>query len=442
MERTYIENLRDHVGTEVCINGWVSVRRDQGKMVFFDFRDMTGSVQGVVLPKSPALETAKQTSVESAVFVKGLVNMRPEKNIVAGKQNGEIELQIETLEILNPAQTLPFELEADVNLDTLLDNRPFTLRSGKSRDIFAVQATIVEAYRAALRSRKFTEFQAPALVGGDAEGGAAAFKVSYYYDSTAFLATSPQFYKEIMVNAFERSFTIAKIFRGEKHATTRHLSELTQMDFEMGFIRDFNDVTKVLEDVVRDVVRTVGEKHADVFAKFGTSLPLAPENFPMLTLTEAQEIIKKEFNREVEDTSDMSPEDERQICEWALREKKSDFVFITGYPTKKRAFYTYEAPGDAPFSTGFDLLFRGLEINSGSQRIHDYEEMLARMESRGLDAKKFSFYLQAHKYGIPPHGGCSTGLERFTSRMLNLANVKEAAPFPRDLNRIDMRLSE
>lgn len=442
MERILIEDLQKHVGETVLIKGWVTVRRDQGKMVFFDFRDMSGMVQGVVLPKSAALDVAKNTSIESSVAATGIVNKRPEKNISAGKQNGDIELQIESLEILNAAQTLPFEIETEVNLDTLLDNRPLTIRNERSRAIFDVQATIVEAYRAALRKRKFTEFQAPALVGGDAEGGAAAFKVSYYYDSTAFLATSPQFYKEIMVNAFERSFTIAKIFRGEKHATTRHLSELTQMDFEMGFIKDFKDVIRILEEVVRDVVAEVGEKHKDVFAKFGTSLPLAPENFPMLTLTEAQEIIKKEFGREVEDVNDMAPEDERQICEWALREKKSDFVFITGYPTKKRAFYTYEAPGKAPFSTGFDLLFRGLEINSGSQRIHDYEEMLAAMQSRGLDPKKFSFYLQAHKYGIPPHGGCSTGLERFTARMLELPNVKEAAPFPRDLNRIDMRLSE
>jgi nondiscriminating aspartyl-tRNA synthetase len=441
MERILIGELGKHTGEKVSISGWVSVRRDQGKMVFFDFRDRSGVVQGVVLPSSAAIEPAKEVTVESAVSVIGTVNKRPEKNISAGKQNGDIELLVEELSILNKSQTLPFDLDAELNLDTELDNRPLMLHTERERDIFAIQASIVQAYRAALIKRDFTEFQAPAIVGGDAEGGAAAFKVQYYHDQTAFLATSPQFYKELMVNAFERSFTIAKIFRGEKHATPRHLSELTQMDFEMGFIKDFRDVTRVLEEVVRDVVSAVEEKHAAVFERFGTSVPLAPDPFPMLTLPEAQDIIRTEFGREIEDINDMSPEDERQICEWAKREKQSDFIFITGYPTKKRAFYTYEEPGKAPFSTGFDLLFRGLEINSGSQRMHDYDAMIARMQERGLDPAKFGFYLQGHKYGIPPHGGCSTGLERITMKMLDLQNIREATAFPRDMNRIDNRLS-
>lgn len=442
MGRTFIGDLKGKMVESVEINGWITVRRDQGQMIFLDFRDMSGTVQGVVLPKSTSLETARNVTVESSVRATGIINKRPDKNIQAGKQNGDIELQIVSLEILNLAQTLPFELDADVNLDTLLDHRPLTIRSKRSRDIFMLQATILRAYREALEKRHFTEFVAPALVGGDAEGGAEVFKVNYHYDTTAFLATSPQFYKEIMVNVFERSFTMAKIFRGEKHATPRHLSELTQMDFEMGFIKDFRDVTQVLEDVVRDVVAAVRESHGKIFERFGTSVPLAPNPFPMLSLTEAQEIIRKEFNREIEDTSDMSPEDERQISEWVKREHASDFVFIHGYPTKKRAFYTYEDPSEAPFSSGFDLIFRGLEINSGSQRIHDYPEMLERMRSRGLDPDKFSFYLQAHKYGIPPHGGSSTGLERLTARMLELPNIREASAFPRDLNRIDVRMSE
>jgi nondiscriminating aspartyl-tRNA synthetase len=442
MERTLIGDLGTHIGEAVTICGWISVRRDQGKLVFFDIRDMSGEVQCVVPPASPAIETAKSTNLESAVSITGSINARPERNVVSGKQNGDIELRIDSMQILNQAQTLPFDLNAEVHLDTLLDNRPLMLKTQRARDIFYVQATILDAYRKALQSRMFTEFEAPALVGGDAEGGAAAFKVGYYYDTTAFLATSPQFYKEIFVNAFERSFTIAKIFRGEKHATPRHLSELTQMDYEMGFIKDYRDVTRVLEEVVREVVTVVAEKHSDALGRFGTTVPMAPDPLPMLSLSEAHEIIRKQFGREIEDESDMSPEDERQICEWAARERSSDFVFITGYPTKKRAFYTYEDPKDAPFSSGFDLLFRGLEINSGSQRIHDYDEMIERMKSRGLDPEKFSFYLQAHKFGIPPHGGSSTGLERFTARMLELPNIREATPFPRDLNRIDVRLSQ
>ncbi len=436
MERTLIKDLATKVGENVLIKGWVSVRRDQGKMVFFDFRDMTGTVQGVVLPKSAAIEIAKEVTRESAVAVTGVLNKRPEKNIVAGKLNGDIELQIEGIELLSKAQALPFDLDAEVHLETHLDHLPLTLRTERSRDIFTMQASILQAYRESLKAQNFMEFEAPALVGGDAEGGAAAFKVEYFKESTAYLATSPQFYKQIMVGPFERAFTVAKIFRAEKSATTRHLSEATCLDFEMGFIENELEVMAVLERAIRDTVRAVADSHSDIFARFNTSVPLVPTEIPVLTLKEAHEILG------VPSEPDMAPEHERNICEWAKKEKASDFVFITRFPTSKRAFYTYEDPSEAPFSRGFDLLFRGLEINSGAQRIHDYDTLVAKMKSRGLDPEKFSFYLQAFKYGMPPHGGSSTGLERFTARMLELPNVKEATSFPRDMTRIDNRLSD
>ncbi len=443
MERTYIKDLREYVGKEVSISGWVDVRRDQGKMVFFEFRDMTGKVQGVVLPMhKEALEVAKELRPEWVVSVEGMVNKRPEKNVQAGKMNGGIELEIKKISIFSKAKELPFEKDTEVNLDTYFDYLPLTLRTDRAKDIFTMQAALVDEYRKSLRRQNFTEFQAPALVGGDAEGGSAAFKVEYLYGAKAFLATSPQFYKQIMVGVFERAFTIAKIFRGEKSATTRHLSELTQMDFEMGFIKDHLDVMKVLENVIRDVVREVGSKHADIFERMKVPVPQLGDKFPILKLREAQEIIEREFGGKAIGELDMEPEHERQICEWALKEKGSDFVFITHFPTKKRAFYTYADEADPVFSKSFDLLFRGLEINSGSQRIHNYEDLIERIKERGLDPEKFSFYLQAFKYGMPPHGGSSTGLERLTARMLNLANVKEATPFPRDINRIDTLLSK
>jgi len=431
--RTLIGELSAHKGETVSISGFVDVRRDQGKMVFFDFRDRSGKVQGVVLPQSEALEPAKEVRNEYVVSVTGIVNARPEKNVQADKVNGDIELEITGIEVLSLAEELPFDKDTDVNIDTRFDYRPYTLRSERDRDIFSVQATIVEAYRQSLIRQGFMDFQAPALVGGDAEGGSAVFKVQYYNDHTAYLATSPQLYKQIMVGAFERAFTIAKIFRAEKSATTRHLSELTQMDFEMGFIKDETDVMTVLETVIRDVVNTVATKHADVFPRLGSSVPLLGEKFPVLTLAQAHEILG------VEPADDMEPEHERNICEWAKKEHNCDFVFITKFPTSSRAFYTM-SDGEV-LSRGFDLLFRGLEINSGAQRIHNYEEMVSRIEERGMDPKKFAFYLQAFKYGMPPHGGCSTGLERLTGRMLELANVKEASAFPRDMNRIDTLLS-
>lgn len=443
MERTLIKNLREKIGSEVHINGMVDVARLQGKMAFFDFRDRSGKIQGVVFGKPEVLEVAKDVSPESALSVTGIVNQRPEKMINDKVENGDIELEITGIEILNASAALPFDMDSDLNLETVLDNRPLTLKTERSQSIFKVAATIVQAYQEALIREDFIEFQAPALVGSDAEGGAEVFKVEYFKDRTANLATSPQLYKEIMTGAFERAFTIAKIFRAEKSATTRHLSEITQMDFEMGFIQDHHDVMNMLEKVIRHVCQKVTEKHANVFSQFNTEAPSVPaETFPVLTLLEAQEILKNEYGNDCVGEPDLEPEHERNICDWAKKQRGSDFVFITEFPTKKRAFYTYPDPANPERSRSFDLLFRGLEINSGSQRYHKYDEMVETIKARGMDPTNFHFYLMLHKYGAPPHGGCSTGLERITARMLNLANVKEAVPFPRDINRIDTLLSK
>lgn len=439
--RTLVSDLSQRIDQSVTIDGWVMVRRDQGKMVFFEIRDRSGEVQALVLPSSEALAAAKDISVQSAVSANGVVRARPQKNVQNNKLNGGIELHIDSITVIGKAQTLPFELAAELNLDTHLDYLPLTLRTQRSRDIFTLQAAILDAYRTSLKAQGFREFIAPALVGGDAEGGAAAFKVEYFKDTDAFLATSPQFYKQIMVGPFERAFTIAKIFRAEKSATTRHLSEATCMDFEMGFIGDEREPMMHLEQAIRETVASIASAHQDIFERFMIEPPKLPDRIPVFTLSEAHALIAKEFGRTIEDTLDMSPEDERQICQYAQEKHGSDFVFITRFPTKKRAFYTYESPDEAPFSRGFDLLFRGLEINSGAQRIHDYDMLVQRMLDRGLDPSKFSYYLQAFKYGMPPHGGCSTGLERFTARMLGIPNVKEATAFPRDMSRIDNRLS-
>lgn len=443
-DRTLISELHEAVGSTVTVKGYVDVRRDHGKLIFLVIRDRSGYVQAVALPNHDGVVAeATKLRPEFVVSVTGNVNRRPEKMIKAGEQNGDIELEILSIEIVSSAQELPFDKDAELNLDTLLDYRPLTLRRERAKDILTMSATIQEAYRTALIQQDFTEFQAPALVGGDAEGGAEVFKVEYFNKNQAYLATSPQLYKQILVGAFERVFTIAKIFRAEKSATTRHLSELTQMDFEMGFINDHHNVLQVLEKVIREVVETATKKHLGMFARFNTTPPLLPTGtFPTLTLTEAQTILEKEYGIKALGELDMEPEHERKICEWAKEKHNSDFVFITAFPTKKRAFYTYEDPSEAPFSRGFDLLFRGLEINSGAQRIHNYDSLVKKIEERGMDPEKFSFYLQAFKYGMPPHGGCSTGLERFTARMLELPNIKEAAPFPRDMNRIDTLLSE
>jgi nondiscriminating aspartyl-tRNA synthetase len=436
--RVLVKDLHEHVDQEVTVEGWVDVRRDHGKLVFIDLRDRSGKVQMVANPKvsAKAHNIATVVRPEWVVRVTGKVNRRPEKMVNKDEAMGDVELEVTDMDVLVRAQELPFERDTEVNLDTLFDYRPLTLRSQRERDIFGVQATIVQNYRWSLINQGFTEFQAPALVGEDAEGGAAVFKVDYFNEKNAYLATSPQLYKQIMVGAFERVFTIAKIFRAEKSATTRHLSELTQMDFEMGFIENERDVMAVLETVIRDTVNAVAEKHADVFKRMNAEVPLLGDKFPILTLAEAHE----ELGAAPED--DMTPEHERDICEWAKKEHGTDFVFITRFPTSARAFYTMSEDEGSLLSRGFDLLFRGLEINSGAQRIHDYDDMVKRIKSRNMDPDKFEFYLQAFKFGVPPHGGCSTGLERITMKMLNLPNVREAVAFPRDMNRIDTLLSK
>lgn len=437
--RTLTTETTAKIGEEILLQGSVNARRNMGKIVFLDIRDRAGMVQVVGVPAEldeASLEKIKEVRPEWTVEIKGIVKERGEKQKNLEVPTGTIEVLAKSLVVLSEAEPLPLDLEDDkVGLDVYLDHMPITLRSVRARDIFKVQETIIQSFREALSKEQFTEFQSPVLTGGDAEGGAAVFKVDYFYDQKAYLATSPQFYKQMMTGVFERVFTTAKIFRAEKSATTRHLSEVTQMDFEMGFIKDQYDVMDMLEKVIKHIVSRVVTKHDNVFKRRGVAHPLIPAKFPILTLAQVHDILGKPHDK------DTSPEDERDICEWAKKEHGSDFVFVTHFPTAARAFYTYEDPTEAPFSRGFDLLFRGLEINSGAQRIHNYQNLVDRIKERGMDPDKFSFYLEAFKYGMPPHGGCSTGLERLTARMLEIANVKEAVLFPRDLNRIDLQLS-
>jgi len=436
MERTLLKDLHDHIDEEITIAGWVDVRRDHGKLIFIDLRDRSGKVQMVALPNhEDAHALADTVRAEWVIEVKGKVNKRPERMVNADEANGDIEIEMLEVKVLSKAAEIPFDKDEDINIDTRLDTRPYSLRSQRDRDIFAMQATIIQAYRWSLIQQDFTEFQSPVLVGSDAEGGSDVFRVSYY-EHNANLATSPQLYKQIMTGVFERVMVMAKVFRAERSATTRHLSESTQMDFEMGFVKDEFDVIDVLEKVVRDVVEAVSEKHADVFKRFGVEQPQLGDKFVRLTLKECQDILK------LDDIDDLDPEGERNICAWAKENHGTDFVFVTKFPVEARAFYTMADSEDPKLSRGFDLLFRGLEINSGAQRIHDYDEMVQRIKDRGQDPEQFSYYLQGFKYGMPPHGGCSTGLDRFTTKMLDMQNIREGSLFPRDMNRIDTLLSE
>ena len=416
--------------------------RNQGKVAFFDFRDRSGYVQGVVFGKPEVLEVAKALKPECVVTVTGIVKPRDEKQVNEKQPNGHIELEITSIEVLSEAEGLPFELNTELNLETLLDNRPLTLRRERERAIFKVQHHILHAYRSFLVSQGFVEFQAPKLVGGDAEGGSEVFKVEYFKERSASLATSPQLYKQIMAAVYERVFAVGQTFRAEKSATSRHLSEISMLDLEMAFVKDHTDVIALVTELMKSITEHVAQSCKVELELLGVAVPQTPETFPTLTLRDAQQLIKQETGEDKTNEPDLEPEDERFLCEYAAKEWGSDFVFVTHFPTSKRPFYTHVDPDNPEFTRSFDLLFRGLEMCSGGQRVHDYTELKERIAQKGLDPEKFDFYLQAFKYGIAPHGGIGMGLERLTMKYCGLENVKEATMFPRDMNRIDTLLSQ
>jgi nondiscriminating aspartyl-tRNA synthetase len=451
MKRTLIKDLKAHVGTEVSISGYVDVQRRQGKMIFFDFRDRTGKVQGVILPPPKNAEgvatpgelhtTGEKLRSEWVVRVTGKVNARPERNIQKDKQNGDIELEILGIEVLSAAKELAFEKDAEVNIDTHLDNLPFTLRNPKYTAIFKIQSHIVKAFRDYFNCEGFVEFQAPKLIGDDAEGGANSFDVTYF-KHIAHLAQSPQLYKQIMVGVFERVFAIGNVYRAEKHSTTRHLNEYTSMDIEMGFIKDHGDVMDMENGFLAHMAKELSTHCAAEFALLKATIPVVPSSIPRITLREAQKLITAETGKDCTNEPDLEPEHERWLCDYAAKTFNSDFIFVTNFPTAKRPFYTYRDEVDPTYTKGFDLLFRGVEITTGAQRIHDYDALISSMHDKKLDPEKFAYYLQAFKSGLPPHGGFGLGLERLTAKLLGIENVKEATLFPRDMNRIDTLLSK
>ncbi|MDO8463123.1 MAG: aspartate--tRNA(Asn) ligase [bacterium] len=452
-ETLRIVDVPQQVGTDVTIAGRVASRRDMGKIVFLDVRDRYGLLQVVLTPDVPVEDrhaphpsvpgtpvTQKDVREGSYVRITGRVKQRGEKYVNPNIATGTVEMEAGQITIIATSQPFPFDPQDDLHIDTYLDHLPFTLRTDRGRAIFRVQAAIVEGFRSALTKRGFTEFHAPSIVGGSTEGGANVFTIDYF-GKPAFLAQSPQFYKQIMVGIFERAFTVATAFRAELHATSRHLNEYCSLDFEFGPITDHRDVMRMQNDMLIDLVAHVRAVCADEIAVLGATLPEVPPTIPSLKLREAQEVLKREFGMDCVGEPDLEPEHERKLCEWSAREHSSDFLYVTHYPTAKRPLYTMPDPEDPEFTLSFDLLFRGVEITTGGQRIHDYEMLKGNIVKWGLDPAKFTYYLEAFQYGMPPEGGLAIGLERLTQKLLGLDNVKLATLFPRDIGRIDDRLS-
>ena len=436
--RTLIKESIKEVGQLITIQGWVNSIRSYGKLVFADIRDRSGIIQVV---GGKELESIK---VESVVEITGTIRARDEKYFNDKIITGKIEMEVVNLKVLEAALDLPFDIhqpDLNVSLPVLLDNRAVSLRHQKVADVFKVQATIMKAFRDYLTANDFTEISVPTIVAGSTEGGSEVFPVDYF-GYKAYLAQSPQLYKQIMVSIFERVFTIAHAYRAEPSVTTRHLTEYVGLDCEFGFINDWTDIIKMADSTVKAIFKAVSEKHQDILDEYGVTIPQTCENTPCIKLKDALQLIYERTGRDVRNELDMDPEGEREICRWSLEKYGSELVFITHFYTKKRAWYSYADPENPEETLTLDLIGRGVEWISGGQRISNYAQLQEKIKSRGQNPADFEIpYGQSFKYGMPSEGGFAIGLERITQNILGLDNLRHASLFPRDMERVDQRLS-
>jgi nondiscriminating aspartyl-tRNA synthetase len=437
MKRKLIIETPKLIGHSVKLAGWVNVRRDHGKLIFIDLRDRSGLIQMVVIPdKNEAYQTAKEIRSEYVIEIEGLVKERPGSQAKEDLLTGKVEIEVSKIKIISKVEKeLPFDIskkELDLNLPTLLDNRNLALRNIKTNDIFKVYAQILKSYSEVMREYGFLEIKTPKILSSATEGGANFFKIKYF-KRDAFLAQSPQFYKQAGVGAFERVFEIGPVFRAEPHYTSRHVNEYTSLDAEMGFIESYKDVAVQLEIVLKRILRDLERNCKGILAEYGSEF-LVPNKFPSVKLTEALDIIKKEFGKESEGI-DIDPEGERLICEWAKKTYNSDFIFLTHYPTSARPFYVMPSP-DHQYTETFDLLFKGVEIATGGQRIHDYNQLVSSIQRHHLNPADYEDYLEIFRLGMPLHGGWGLGSERVLQKALGLQSIKEAILFPRDVKRL------
>jgi nondiscriminating aspartyl-tRNA synthetase len=416
MKRTLSVETIKKIGQTVLMQGWISARRNMGKIVFIDLRDRAGLVQVVLVPSeldAKSNERLDGLRPEFVVEIKGVVNERGEKQRNPSLATGNVEVLVKELRVLAAAETLPYELGSELHMDAYLENLPFNLRAEKQRAIFKVQSGLVEGFRKFMLKNGFIEFQ------------------------------SPQFYKQIMAGVYERVFAVGNVYRAEEHDTSRHINEYTSLDFEMGFIKDYREVMKMVASCVGAMFAYVGKNCSGELKLLNATLPVVPKKVPAIKLKKAQKILEDEFEQKnCSNEPDLEPHQERLIGEYAKRQFGSDFIFITHYPVEKRPMYTFEDPKDKGFTASFDLLFRGTEIVTGGQRINEYEKLKSNMIKFGLNPENFQFYLQAFKYGMPPEGGIGMGLERVTWQLLGLDNIKQATLFPRDQVRIDEILNK
>jgi nondiscriminating aspartyl-tRNA synthetase len=427
ISRVLSADLPGHVGERVTIAGWLHRRRELKSVTFLILRDRTGLAQ-VVLPPGQAADLPEETVLQ----VEGMVTA----NDLAP---GGAELTDPVLtELSGPAEPPPFDLyrpTLTATLPTILDHAPTTLRHPLLRAGFEVAAASVAGFRGALDGLGFTELFTPKIVESATESGANVFALDFF-GRPAYLAQSPQFYKQAMVGVFERVYEVGPAFRAEPSDTARHLAEYTSLDAEFGFITDHYEVMAVCRDAVAGMAGSVAERARHQMNLLGAAMPTVPAEIPHIHFTSAMELISRATGEDVTDEPDLAPAHERWLCEWSAREHGSELLFVTGYPLASKPFYTYPDPDRPGYSYGFDLLFRGTEIVTGGQRLHRHEDYLAALAARGEPAEPYAGYLQVFEHGIPPHGGFAIGLERWTARLTGAANVRQVRMFPRDLHRL------
>ena len=409
----------------VTLHGMVHALRDLGGVTFLTLRTREGLIQ-CVCPRRP--EGVRE---ECAVSVSGL--LRPEPRAPGGAELAEARFTVLSRPAAPPP--VPLSKKSPLSLDTELSLRPVTLRAPRARAVFRIQAAVCRAFREFLQGEGFTEIHTPKLGQAGAEGGSSQFRLDYF-GRKAVLAQSPQLYKQAMVGVFERVYEIGPVFRAEKHATQRHLNEYTSLDLEMGFLHSFTDLMALEQGFLRRLVALLRQEYAGELALLGAELPDA-EHIPAVRFDEAKRLAAEAYGYAIREPYDLEPEEEQHIGRYAKEVWGSDFVFVTHYPGRKRPFYTMDDPEDPRYTLSFDLLFRGVEITTGGQRIHNYGQQVEKLKARGMEPEDFSGYLLFHKHGAPPHGGLGIGLERLTMQLCGLDNIRRASLFPRDRTRLE-----
>lgn len=420
----------DYEGKTIKVNGAVHTIRDMGDVAFVVLRKREGLLQ-CVYEEGVTKFDLKTLKEAATVEVEGVLAKEDRA------PNG-VELRLNTIRILSePTEQMPLQIskwKLKTSLEAKLNYRPVSLRNVRERAKFRIQEGIVRGFRDFLYEQGFTEIHTPKIGAKSAEGGANLFKLDYFH-RPAVLQQSPQLYKQMMVGVFDRVFETAPVFRAEKHNTKRHLNEYTSLDFEMGYIDSFEDIMAMETGFLQYTMELLKKDYAKELKILDVTLPDVSK-IPAIRFDEAKQKVSEKYGRKIRNPFDLEPEEEHLIGQYAKEEWDSDFVFVTYYPSKKRPFYAMDDPQDEKFTLSFDLLFRGLEITTGGQRIHDYDMLMEKLEKRGMTEEGLETYLDTFKHGMPPHGGLGIGMERLTMQLLGEDNVRETTLFPRDLSRL------